>query len=38
MKWPSTKMTNYANQTLILSEYGFWKSGEEKTGNSGGSE
>lgn len=29
MMWPGTKMTNCANQTLILSEYGFRKSGEK---------
>lgn len=39
MKWPSTKMTNDANQILILFEYGFRKSGgEEKIGNSRDSE
>lgn len=30
MKWRSTKIMNYANQTLILSEYGFRKLGENK--------
>lgn len=30
MKWRSTKIMNDANQTLILSEYGFRKSGENK--------
>lgn len=30
MKWPGTEMMNYANQALILSEYGFRKSGEKE--------